>query len=100
MKITRRAFSRLLCLAAPLFLLAGAAPNHSKPSPGQYPAYVGTYTAKTPSKGIYVYRFDSESGSLAENGVAAETPDPSFLVVHPNGKYIYAVNEGDRKSVV
>lgn len=84
----------MLCLAAPLFLLASANPSHSKPSSGQYLAYVGTYTSKTPSKGIYVYRFDPESGSLAENGVAAETPDPSFLAVHPNGKYVYAVNEG------
>ncbi len=25
--------------------------------------------------------------------MAAETPNPSFLALHPNGKYLYAVNE-------
>jgi len=27
--------------------------------------------------------------------VAAESEDPSFLAVHPSGKYLYAVNEID-----
>jgi 6-phosphogluconolactonase len=54
--------------------------------------YVGTYT-RGGSKGIYVYRFDQGTGKLAEIGVAAETPNPSFLAIHPNGKLLYAVNE-------
>jgi 6-phosphogluconolactonase len=63
--------------------------------------YVGTYT-RGGSKGIYAYRFDTESGTLREVGLAAETPNPSFLTFHPNGKFLYAVNElssfKDRKS--
>jgi 6-phosphogluconolactonase len=34
-----------------------------------------------------------ENGQLSPIGVAAESVDPSFLAVHPNGKYLYAVNE-------
>lgn len=94
MNITRRAFAILFLLAAPLLLFAGPASKNPGPANAQYLAYVGTYTAKTQSKGIYVYRFDPETGKLAENGVAAETQDPSFLAVHPSGKYLYAVNEG------
>ena len=55
--------------------------------------YVGTYTTKQTSKGIYLYRFDAASGELKEAGLAAQSVDPSFLAVHPNGKYLYAVNE-------
>jgi 6-phosphogluconolactonase len=61
--------------------------------PRRYLAYVGTYTSKTSSKGIYAYNFDTVTGKLTTLGVAAESVDPSFLAVHPNGKYLYAVNE-------
>jgi len=93
MKITRRLFALLLLFSAPL-LLSSQAQSPGKPSAkGQYIAYVGTYTTKTSSKGIYAYRFDPAKGQLTPIGVAAETVDPSFLAVHPSGKYLYAVNE-------
>ncbi len=54
--------------------------------------FFGTYTGAK-SKGIYVSRFDSISGKLSEPELAAETKNPSFLAVHPNGKMLYAVGE-------
>lgn len=57
-----------------------------------YLAYVGTYTGAQ-SKGIHAYRVDSHSGVIEELGLAAETPNPSFLALHPNGRFLYAVNE-------
>ena len=54
--------------------------------------YIGTYTVPN-SKGIYVSRFDTEKGTLSPAELAAETPSPSFLAVHPTEKYLYAVNE-------
>jgi len=54
--------------------------------------YVGTYTEGT-SKGIYAYRLDSKTGKLASLGLVAETPDPTFVALHPSGKFLYAVNE-------
>jgi 6-phosphogluconolactonase len=93
MKITRRLFAFLLFFAAPLLLLSRTQTPEKPAAKGQYIAYVGTYTAKTNSKGIYAYRFDSDKGQLTPIGVAAETADPSFLAVHPNGKFLYAVNE-------
>jgi 6-phosphogluconolactonase len=53
-------------------------------------AYVGTYTSKE-GKGIYAFRFNRQTGELAPLGLAAETPNPSFLVLHPTGKFLYAV---------
>jgi 6-phosphogluconolactonase len=93
MKLTRRLFALLFLFSAPLLLLPGAQSQEKPAAKGQYLAYVGTYTAKTSSKGIYAYRFDAEKGKLTAIGVAAETTDPSFLAVHPSGKYLYAVNE-------
>jgi 6-phosphogluconolactonase len=93
MKITRSLFRLLFFFSAPVLLLAQPQTPEKSAAKGQYLAYVGTYTAKTSSKGIYAYRFDSEKGQLTSIGVAAETADPSFLAVHPNGKYLYAVNE-------
>jgi len=59
-----------------------------------YLVFAGTYT-RGPSKGIYSLRFQTESGKLAPLGVAAETPNPSFLALHPNHRFLYAVNEGN-----
>jgi 6-phosphogluconolactonase len=93
MKITRRLFALLLIFCAPLFWLSRAQTPEKPASSGQYIAFVGTYTSKTSSKGIYAYRFDANKGQLTPIGVAAEAVDPSFLAVNPNGKYLYAVNE-------
>jgi 6-phosphogluconolactonase len=58
--------------------------------------YVGTYTApQSTSKGIYAYRFDEKTGKMSPLGLMAETPNPTFLAVHPSGKYLYAINEVD-----
>jgi 6-phosphogluconolactonase len=54
--------------------------------------WIGTYTGPQ-SQGIYAFRFDGETGTLSPLGLAAETPSPSFLALHPNGKVLYAVNE-------
>jgi len=60
--------------------------------------YVGTYT-NAPSKGIYAYKFAGATGKLTPIGLVAETSNPSFLAVHPNQKFLYAVNE-DAKGMV
>jgi 6-phosphogluconolactonase len=99
MKITRR-FYALLALTTSLAALAfTTAPAKPAADPHTL-ALVGTYTEKTDSKGIYAFDFDSASGKLASKGIAAETPDPSFVVIHPNGKYAYAANESGKKSTI
>jgi 6-phosphogluconolactonase len=56
--------------------------------------YIGTYTGAK-SKGIYSARFDSNTGKLSAPELAAETKNPSFLALHPNGRVLYAVGEID-----
>lgn len=54
--------------------------------------YIGTYTGKE-SRGIYLLEMDRATGELRSKGLVAETPNPSFLALHPGGKFLYAVNE-------
>lgn len=58
----------------------------------EFLAYVGTYTGAK-SKGIHVFRFDAAAGKLTPMGLAAECQNPTFLAVHPNRKFLYAINE-------
>src|ERR1700739_5017696 len=61
---------------------------------GKYLFYVGTYTGDgTSSKRIYAYRFDAAPGESTPLGLAAETTNPSFVALAPNGRFLYAVNE-------
>ena len=86
-------------LLAPVVLLAPRAePNRA--AGHHYLAYVGTYTTKTASKGIYAFRYDAGSGTLTPVGVAAETRDPSCIAIHPNGRFLYAANEAGKNSMV
>lgn len=54
-------------------------------------AYVGTYT-RDGSEGIYIYNYNTETGELSPIG-SAKSDNPSFLAIHPSGKFLYAVNE-------
>ncbi|MHC4116834.1 MAG: lactonase family protein [Planctomycetota bacterium] len=55
--------------------------------------YFGTYTRGDSSKGIYRSTLDLETGGLSEPVLAAEATNPSFLEIHPSGKFLYAVSE-------
>lgn len=97
MKTTRHVFRGIaplfpfLLLSLFLVLCASAAPA---PNKRQFLVYVGTYTEEgSTSKGIYAYRFDPNTAELTPVGLAAETTNPSFLAVHPNHRFLYAVNE-------
>ena len=55
--------------------------------------YIGTYTGPQ-SKGIYAYRFDADDRKARSRPASpASWTRPSFLAIHPNRKYLYAVSE-------
>jgi 6-phosphogluconolactonase len=101
MKTSRRLMFALL-LFIPVMLASSMDKKDKKPNPPKkdFFAFAGTYTTKTQSKGIYAFRYDATSGKLTPAGLAAETPDPSFVAIHPSGKFLYAVNEGGKASFV
>jgi 6-phosphogluconolactonase len=84
MKATR--FFRVLCLGT--LLVSGCLTAYSK----QWLVYFGTYTSGD-SKGIYVSRFDGDSGKLSAPELATETKNPSFLALNSNGSRLYSVSE-------
>ncbi len=85
-----RDYLLVILLAVPLFQTATLAAARR----GKYLSYVGTYTEEgSKSKGIYAYRYDAGTGEITALGLAAETTNPSFVAVHPNGHFLYAVNE-------
>jgi len=97
MRDLRYAFALASVLLVPV-ILAARAPQASAAK--TYRVYVGNYTAKTASKGIYQFLFDPATGQMSGLELAAETKDPSWVVVHPSGKYLYAVNEMDQGSTI
>ena len=73
---------------------------------GDFYMYFGTYTGfkfvshsatigvgESHSKGIYVSRFHAATGEASEPELAAEIANPSFLAIHPNHRFLYAVSE-------
>lgn len=78
-----------LLFAAFLFSLVLQAPAQD------HYLFIGTYT-NTGSKGIYVYKFDSNTGELSWVSNTDSSANPSFLAVTADGKYLYAVNEVSR----
>ncbi len=65
------------------------------PSAGLEQFYVGTYTtySGSKSKGIYWSSLDLGTGTLGVTNLAVTATDPSFLAMHPNHRFLYAVNE-------
>lgn len=57
---------------------------------------VGTYTSGK-SEGIYVYKFNSQTGDVNYISTAKNVSNPSYLAVSPNEKHVYAVNENHNK---
>ena len=83
----------------PAFLVALAlvvsvahAAEQPQATSGHLRIYVGTYTS-APGQGINVGQLDLATGGLRLDGVAAETKNPSFLALHPNRRFLYAVGE-------
>lgn len=57
------------------------------------PFYIGT-TANDENGGIFLARFDTETGAAGGLTLAAAQPGASFLAATSNGKVLFAVNDG------
>ncbi len=61
-------------------------------APKELLVYIGTYT-KTEEQGIHWLKLEMATGKLTAVGKLAGQKNPSFLAIHPNKKFLYAVNE-------
>lgn len=55
-------------------------------------AFIGTYNNRG-GEGVYVLELDRDHGTLTEARLAAKQSSASFLNIHPNRQYLYAVSE-------
>ena len=94
LRLTRwiKGFALILSVA----VVNAHAQGTAAPPGGVYNLLVGTYTGGG-SDGLYVYRFDSSTGSVTPVS-SAKTENPSYLVPSRDGHHVYAVNElpGDK----
>ena len=56
--------------------------------------FIGTYTNGA-SKGIYVYRFNTSTGTGSEVSTILAA-NPSYLSISPDGKHVYAASENEK----
>jgi 6-phosphogluconolactonase len=89
-----------------LALAANALPAFAQNAPPargarSFALYIGTYTQgwacaerrDCTSAGIYRSEFDAATGALSAPVLVAKAVNPSYVAVHPNGRFAYAVNE-------
>ena len=78
--------------------LATSALTQPTPQPSQTPGkvrvFVGTYTSgDSKSKGIYRLQLDLDTGALTLEGEPTAAVQPSWVILAPGGRFLYAVNE-------
>ena len=81
-------------------LLLNACNKKNNPVNKEFLVYVGTYTSGE-SEGIYTYRLNMETGELFQQTTTGTIENPSFLALHQNGEYLYAVSrsQSDQGSI-
>ena len=81
-----------LALVLPAAATSAAASLVPAPRSETLTFYVGTYT-DTGSRGIYRFTLDPRSGAASEPVLASAAKNPSFLALHPGGRFLYSVGE-------
>lgn len=84
--------ARLAALLGSVFLLGTVIPAKAEAG---IRFFVGTYT-RTGSEGIYTTVLDPATGTLSQPVLAGKAQNPSFVAIHPNKRFLYAVGEGAR----
>lgn len=82
-----------------VLLMVGTVASGAAELPREALVYFGTYT-QGKSQGIYVSRMNLQSGVLSQPELAVEAGNPSFLAIHPDKQFLYAVGGTDRDGVL
>lgn len=72
--------------------------DFTSPSENEVPLLVGTYTRKEghvdgQAKGIHLVYLNTTDGKLRYSGTSEAGPNPSYVSIHPTGKFAFAANE-------
>lgn len=85
-------FTPRLFLSASVLIASAAPAVFAQGKTDSLLVFLGSYT-KAGADGIHVYRLNMADGSLKAVGTAGGIANPSFLSIHPSGKFLYAVGE-------
>jgi 6-phosphogluconolactonase (cycloisomerase 2 family)/peptidoglycan/LPS O-acetylase OafA/YrhL len=72
-----------------------AAPSELKDS--SFYLFVGNYTSGRPDSGIYIFKFNCNTGEVLKVTSGVQITNPSFLTVSDDGQYVYACTESKLK---
>jgi 6-phosphogluconolactonase len=61
--------------------------------------FLGTYTRNTTSKGIYALELDGSTGALSTPRAVAETPDPAWITLTPDRRFLYAIHPSTGQAI-
>ncbi|HEV7282899.1 MAG TPA: lactonase family protein [Pirellulaceae bacterium] len=82
------------CVAPAVLAVLSARGEEQESKTSALRVYFGTYSGGQ-GQGIFMAKLDPATGRLFDVEHAGEAVKPSFLALHPNGKYLYAVSEVD-----
>ena len=84
-------FSAFMLASSAVAVLAMVSALHADESkPEKLWVFIGTGGGKI-AKGIYRSELDLKTGKLSKPELAAEHPNPGFVAIHPNSKFLYAI---------
>jgi 6-phosphogluconolactonase len=89
---------KYLLVASLLLPLLGIAQQKSA-SPKTFDLLLGGYTTPTQDKGISVYRFNSETGTVNLLSQVTGSVSPDFLALSSDNKFVYACNVAPKNGV-
>ena len=89
-------FTTMKLISIIILILTAGFTNMKISSENKEYIYVGTYNEDN-KPGIFVFEFDRKEGSMSLVQEVGGMGSPSYLEIHPSGKYIYSVN---RSSVI
>lgn len=82
----------------PIVIIMACMVMHNISAQTGFPFYVGTYTGEH-SQGIYKYQLNPD-GTMDSIGLAAITPNPSYLTKSPDGQFLLTISEVSSKDSV
>lgn len=96
--LSRRSFLKsTAAMALAKSALGAAIGSAATTRSGKLFAYAGTYTSAVDGgangEGIYLFEMDPHTGELSNRKLVAKAQNPSWIVIHPSKKYLYAINE-------
>jgi len=90
--ITRRSFGAVLAAVPGAAIGAYSQDSQNSSGGGESLVFFGCNNARR-SKGIHASRLDLATGKLSTPELVAECATSSFLAIHPNGQFLYSVDD-------